>query len=319
MLPAAFLILPHWPELSHNFSDRLLAVDNLVVLYFVFPVLKGFHELGHATATKARGGEVHDLGLILLVMLPVPYVEASAASAFRSKYQRALVGAAGVAVELFIASIAFYLWLLAEPGVFRAALYNVMVIAGVSTLIFNGNPLLRYDAYYILADLIEIPNLASRSLRYWGHLLERYLLGAAKLEPPDGTAAEKAWFIVYGAASSVYRVLVTIFIALFIAGRFFFIGVLLALWAVGVMAILPIVRGIKHLTGSPSLKRHRTRAITVSVALLGLIGTFLFWVPMPYHACRGRRVVAGGSVGAGRCKRLHHRYPRAAGHAGGER
>jgi putative peptide zinc metalloprotease protein len=283
VLPAAFLILPHWPELSHNFSDRLLAVDNLVVLYFVFPILKGFHELGHATATKARGGEVHDLGLILLVMLPVPYVEASAASTFRSKYQRALVGAAGVAVELFIAAIAFYLWLLAEPGVFRAALFNIMVIAGVSTLIFNGNPLLRYDAYYILADLIEIPNLANRSLRYWSYLLERYVLGVKEREPPDATGAEKAWFVVYGAASSVYRVLVTVFIALFIAGRFFIIGVLLALWAVGAMAILPVVRGARHLIGSPSLRRHRTRAITVTVAALGLAGFFLLYVPMPYH------------------------------------
>lgn len=283
VLPAAFLILPHWPELSHNFSDRLLAVDNLVVLYFIFPVLKGFHELGHATATKARGGEVHDLGIILLVMLPVPYVEASASTAFRSKYQRALVGAAGVAVELFIAALAFYLWLLAEPGVFRAALYNIMVIAGVSTLIFNGNPLLRYDAYYILADLTEIPNLASRSLRYWSYLLERYVLGVKELEAPVATRAEKAWFVIYGAASSIYRVLVTIFIALFIAGRFFFIGVILALWAVGVMAVLPVIRGLRHMTGSPRLQRHRTRAISVSVAAVVLIGGFLLYIPIPYH------------------------------------
>jgi putative peptide zinc metalloprotease protein len=283
VLPAAFLILPHWPELSHNFSDRLLAIDNLVVLYFVFPLLKAFHELGHATATKARGGEVHDLGIILLVMLPVPYVEASASSTFRSKYQRALVGAAGVAVELFIASLAFYLWLLVEPGVLRAGLFNVMVIASVSTLIFNGNPLLRYDAYYILADLIEIPNLGARSLRYWSYLLERYLLGVKEREPPHATVGEKVWFLFYGAASSIYRVLVTVLIALFIAGRFFFIGVLLAIWAFGAMAIAPIIRTVRHLTSSPNLHRHRARAITVSVGLVCLIGGFLIYVPMPYH------------------------------------
>ena len=283
VLPAAFLILPHWPELSHNFSDRILAADNLVVLYFVFPLLKGFHEMGHATATKARGGEVHDLGIILLVMLPVPYVEASASSTFRSKYQRALVGAAGVAVELFIAAIAFYLWLLVEPGVFRGGLFNIMVIASVSTLIFNGNPLLRYDAYYILADLIEIPNLGARSLRYWSYLLERYLLGVKERDPPHASPGEKAWFVLYGAASSVYRVLVTVLIALFIAGRFFFIGVLLAIWAFAAMAIVPIFRTIRHLTSSPSLHRHRSRAIIVTTGLIALIGGFLLYVPMPYH------------------------------------
>jgi putative peptide zinc metalloprotease protein len=283
VLPAVFLVPPHWPELTHNFADRLMAVDNLVVLYMAFPILKAFHELGHATAAKAGGGEVHDLGLILLVLLPVPYVEASAATTFKSKYRRAMVGAAGMAVELFIAAIAFYLWLMAEPGMVRAVLYNVMVIAGVSTLIFNGNPLLRYDAYYILADLIEIPNLAARSLRYWSYLFERYALGAKEVEPPDASSTEKAWFLFYGLASTAYRVLVTVFIALFIAGRFFFIGVILAGWAISAMAILPVVKGIRHVAGSPRLRRHRLRAIGVCAATAGLIVGFLLFVPMPYH------------------------------------
>src|SRR5689334_4820421 len=177
VLPALLLVPPHWPELTHNFSDRVLALDNLVVLYLLFPFIKAFHELGHASATKAGGGEVHDLGLILLVLMPVPYVEASAASAFSSKWRRATVGAAGMAAELFLAALAFYLWLAVEPGMIRAALFNLMLIAGVSTVIFNGNPLLRYDAYYILCDLIEMPNLSARALRYWAYLAERYALG----------------------------------------------------------------------------------------------------------------------------------------------
>jgi putative peptide zinc metalloprotease protein len=283
VLPAVFLIPPHWPELSNNFADRVLSVDNLFILYLVFPILKAFHELGHATATKAGGGEVHDMGVIFLVLLPVPYVEASAASTFRSKYRRAIVGAAGMAVELFIAALAFYLWLLVEQGVARAILYNVMVIAGVSTLIFNGNPLLRYDAYYILADLIEMPNLALRSTRYWSYLLEHYILGVSELESPHASRAEKAWFIFYGAASTIYRIVVTVFIALFIAGRFYFIGVLLALWAVGAMAVLPLVRGVRHLSGSARLRRHRTRAIVATVGTVAALLAFLGLVPIPSH------------------------------------
>src|SRR4051812_10809960 len=231
-IPTLFLVPSHWPELSHNLSDRVLAVDNLFSLYLVFPAVKALHELGHASATKAGGGEVHDMGIVLLVLLPVPYVEASAATVFKSKYQRALVGAAGVIVELFVAAIAFYVWLLIEPGIVRAMLFNVMLIASVSTLLFNGNPLLRYDAYYILADLIEIPNLAARSTRYWGYLIERYILGVREAEAPEASRAEKAWFLIYGFASTLYRIFVTILIALFIAGQFFFIGVLLAIWAV---------------------------------------------------------------------------------------
>ena len=283
VLPAAILILPHWPELTNNFSDRVLALDNLLVLYLLFPLLKLFHEMGHATATKARGGEVHDLGLVLLALLPVPYVEASAATAFRFKYQRALVGAGGVIFELFLAAIAFYLWLIIEPGTVRAILYNVMVIAGVSTLLFNGNPLMRYDAYYILADLTEIPNLAGRSLQYWSYCLERYLLGARDREPPPASRGEKMWMLAYGLASSIYRIFVTVLIALFIAGRFFFVGVLLAGWAVAVMAVMPVVRMVRHLLSSPRLHANRSRAIGVSLGLVAAVLGFLLFVPTPYH------------------------------------
>src|SRR5262249_43085096 len=144
--PVLLLLPQHWAELTNNFTDRVLSVDNLFALYLVFPITKLLHELGHASATKAGGGEGHDLGVIFLVLLPVPYVEASASSVFRSKWRRALVGAAGVLAELFLAALAFYLWLAVESGPVRAALFNVMLIASVSTLIFNGNPLLRYDA-----------------------------------------------------------------------------------------------------------------------------------------------------------------------------
>ena len=284
VLPALFLIPPHWPELTNDFSDRVLAVHNLLILYMVFPVIKALHELGHATATKAGGGEVHDMGIILLVLLPVPYVEASASTTFRSKYRRALVGAAGMAAELFIAALAFYTWLLIEPGVVRAALFNVMLIAGVSTLVFNGNPLLRYDAYYILSDLIEMPNLAARSLLYWGYLIERYVLGVEDAEAPDASPAEKVWFVFYGLAASIYRVLVTVVIALFIAGRFFVVGVLLAGWALVAMAVIPVARGIRHLAASPRLRRHRRQAIAVTVGTVATLLVLLLAVPMPYHS-----------------------------------
>ncbi|MCI4677309.1 peptidase M50 [Rhodoblastus acidophilus] len=283
VLPALALVPAHWPELSHNFADRILAVDNLVVLYMVFPLIKAAHEMGHATAIKAGGGEVHEIGVILLVLLPVPFVEASAASAFRSKYRRAVVGAAGMAVEVFIAALAFYLWLLVEPGLTRAALFNVMVIAGVSTLVFNGNPLLRYDAYYILSDLIEIPNLSMRAARYWIYLAERYVLGAWELEPPHATLGEKAWFLFYGAASTIYRMIITIVIALFIASRFFFIGVVLALWAVAAMAVVPVVRGVLYLTSNPRLQRRRDRIIAMLVGAIAAISAFVFFVPLPSH------------------------------------
>jgi len=284
VLPALFLLPMHWGELTHNFSDRILATNNLLLLWVVFPLIKFLHEMGHATATKSGGGEVHDMGLMVLVLFPVPYVEASAASVFPSKYRRALVGAAGMIVELFIAALALYVWLAVEPGMVRAVAYNVMIVAGVSTLLFNGNPLLRYDAYYILADLIEMPNLAQRSLAYWGYLLERYLLRIEDREPPEASRGEKVWFLFYGLASSIYRVLVTVAIALFIASRFFVIGVVLALWALIATAIVPLVKGIRHLATNPRLQGGRGRATAIVAGLVVVLVVVIGFVPAPFRA-----------------------------------
>ncbi|HLL10296.1 MAG TPA: hypothetical protein VK570_04510, partial [Rubrivivax sp.] len=225
VLPALLLVPSHWPELTGNLSDRVLQADNLLLIGVLFPLIKALHELGHATANHAAGGEVHDMGLMLLVLMPVPYVDASSANVLKSRWARARIGAAGMLVELFIAALAFYAWMLVEPGLLRAVCFNVMLVAGVSTIIFNGNPLLRYDAYYILADLIELPNLAAQSARYWGYLIKRYLLRLRDEVSPAHSRPERLWFGFYGIASAIYRVFVTLAIALFIGTRFFFFGV----------------------------------------------------------------------------------------------
>jgi putative peptide zinc metalloprotease protein len=283
VLPALLILPPHWTELTGNFSDRVLAVDNLMMLWLVFPAIKLLHELGHAAATKRGGGEVHDLGMMMLVLVPVPYVDATASTVFKSKVERAMVSAAGMAVELFVAALAFYAWLLVEPGAVRSILFNVMFVAGVSTLIFNGNPLLRYDGYYILADLIESPNLAQRATRQWAYVIERYGFGVEGLIEPDAKGSERAWLLLYGAASTAYRIFVSISVALFIAGQFFFIGVVLAIWALIAMTVMPVVKALKHLSDSPTLYQNRRRAVTVSAGVLSALLFVLFVIPLPYR------------------------------------
>jgi putative peptide zinc metalloprotease protein len=281
VLPALALAAQHWSELTHNMSDRVLATGNLVILALVFPLVKALHELGHGFATRVWGGSVHEMGLMFLIFAPVPYVDASAASAFRSKRQRAVVGAAGMLVELFVAALAMYVWVLVEPGVVRAVAFNVMLIAGVSTVIVNGNPLLRYDGYYILCDLIEMPNLGQRGQRYLTYLCDRYLFGARELEPVDETPAEKRWLIGYTITSWFYRIFVTVSIILFIAGEFFVFGVVLALWSAFGLLVMPLWKAAKHVLESPALHRHRARAIKLSLAAAAAILLFVGLVPLP--------------------------------------
>ncbi len=281
VLPAAMAALVYRTDLGENLADRVLAGHNLLLLGLLFPLIKVLHELGHGIAVRMGGGEVHDMGLMLLVFMPVPYVDASSATTFRSKYERALVGAAGMMVELALAALAMGLWLLVEPGIVRSLAFNVMLVAGVSTLVFNGNPLLRYDGYFILADLTETPNLAARATRCWGYLAERWLFGVADAEPPAATRAERLWLLAYSAASFGYRMLVSVAIVLFIAGEFFFIGVVLALWAGVAMLLLPIFRSLSQLGRNPRLSAVRGRAIGVSAVLIALLLIVVVAVPVP--------------------------------------
>jgi putative peptide zinc metalloprotease protein len=110
IIPAVILFATHWTDLTQGVLDRVLVPNNLFALWILFPVIKVFHEFGHAFATKSYGGEVHDMGIMMLVIAPVPYVDASSASAFHEKWRRVIVGAAGMLVELFIASLALFLW-----------------------------------------------------------------------------------------------------------------------------------------------------------------------------------------------------------------
>ncbi|MEW6079749.1 MAG: efflux RND transporter periplasmic adaptor subunit [Thermodesulfobacteriota bacterium] len=278
---AVILASLHWDELTLNLADRVLALENLLLLWLIYPVVKTCHEFGHASAVKRWGGEVHEVGIMLLVFVPVPYVDASTASAFREKRRRMIVGFSGIAVEMVIASLAMMLWVNLEPGALRALAFNVMLIAGVSTLLFNGNPLLRFDAYYILADYLEIPNLGAQANRYLGYLAQRYLLRneAAVFTVTD--RREALWLVFYGIASFFYRIYISIRIALFIAGKFFFVGVLIAIWALVGLVAVPLVRLGRTILSDPDLYKRRIRIVGLAAAVVAAVAFVIFAIPLP--------------------------------------
>ena len=279
---AAVLTGVHWSELTENVTDRVLSAESLLLMLVAYPLIKALHELGHGYAVKHWGGEVHEMGLMFLVFMPVPYVDASAATAFREKRRRALVGAAGIIVELMVASLALFFWLSAEPSLLRVFAFNVMLIGGISTLLFNGNPLLRFDGYYVFADLIGIPNLGVRANRHLGYLIQRHLFGIEGARSPVSAPGEGAWFVVYGISALVYRLFIMVAIVLFVATKFFFVGVVLALWACTLMYVLPLLKGLRFLASSPALQKTRGRAVAVCLGVLAVVGGGLLVLPLPY-------------------------------------
>ena len=273
--------LQNFDALQSNVADRALTAGNLLIILTIYPLVKAVHELGHAYAVRHWGGEVHEIGIMFLVFMPVPYVDASASSAFRSKWKRAGVAAAGILVELFLAGGAAILWAQMEPGLLRAAVMNVMLLAGVSTLFFNGNPLLRFDGYYVLADLVEIPNLGTRSTQYLQYVAQRYLFGLKNAVSPVMAPGEAIWFLVYGILSLIYRYLIMLTIMLLVASMFFEVGLLLAIWAGVLLLVVPAVRGARFVLGSPKLEGHRARALIMTGALAGVMFWALFVQPVP--------------------------------------
>lgn len=272
----------NWPALEQAANGQLLNAGNLALIALTYPVIKALHEAGHAYATKVFGGHVHEMGFMFLILVPAPYVDATAATALSSKWQRIVVSAAGIMVETGLAALATLFWVNAEPGLAREVAFNIMIIGGVSTLLFNGNPLLRFDGYYVFADLMEIPNLGARANKYFFYLIQRYAFGLAQAETPSHEPSERKWLFVYAIGAFLYRVTLSLGIALLVATRFFFVGALLAGLTLITTFVLPIGKGISYLFTSPSLRYNRRRAIWVTGTVLGAAVVLFGLVPMPY-------------------------------------
>jgi putative peptide zinc metalloprotease protein len=283
VVPALVLTAVHWQALTENFADRVFVAGNLAIIWLVFPIVKAVHELGHAIATRVFGGEVHEMGVMVLVLTPIPYVDASSSSGFQSKWRRMTVGAAGMLVELFIAAGALYVWLAAEPGPTRAIAYDIVLIAGVSTILFNVNPLLRYDGYYILGDLIEIPNLRIRANAYMMYLVERYAFGREDSEPPLATPGERAWFVAFAVLSFLYRIVVVAAIMFYVVDLFFYLGLLLILITMVTWLVLPVSKAINYLFTNPKLRGIRARAFAVAIAGVAIVVALAGFVPLPFR------------------------------------
>lgn len=280
---ASILTAMHWQALSNQMVVNSLSPYNLILLFILYPGIKSLHELGHAFATKMAGGDVHEMGINFLLLVPIPYVNVSAATHFRNKYQRIMVSAAGIFVELFLAALSLMLWLIVEPGLVRDIAFNSFLIGGISSLFFNGNPLLKYDGYYIFADALDIPNLYQRSTRYMGYLAQRYLFGLKTTESPAYAPGEAFWFVGYSLAALVYRLSILGFIIVFVTEKYFVIGLILAFWLIAVQVCIPLFKIAQSVVSNRALRAKSWRVIAASSSVLGLLAVLVFSVPFPSY------------------------------------
>jgi putative peptide zinc metalloprotease protein len=280
VLASGCVALTEWPALRSHAAVHLFNPAHLGWAWLVYPLMKALHELGHALAVRRWGGEVHEFGIALMFLVPAPYVDASAATAFASRGQRVAVGAAGVMVELGLATLGFWIWLTTQPGFVNQLAFGVMLLGTASTLLFNGNPLLRFDAYHVLCDLFELPNLGSRSAAWWSQHLGRGLLGSRAVLPAFAPS-ERKWLWAYAPLSLAYRVVLSITLVLWLGGLGLLLG-LAALAYVGVTLLLqPLRAWVRQAFATAQPGREQAR-LRLRLAALGAVVVMAVWVvPLP--------------------------------------
>lgn len=280
---AAVVAASHLGTLSQHAADYMLTPRYLLLAWLSFPVIKALHELGHALAVRRWGGEVHEAGFTLFVLVPAPYVDASASAAFPYRSQRLIVSAAGIMIELALAAIALIVWLNVQPGLIRDLAFVTMFIASVSTMMFNANPLLRFDAYYILCDALNLPNLDSRSKAWWYQTVQRILGGASATPPMQLSGGERKWLFLYAPLSFIFRIAISCLLVLWLGAYSTTLGIVAALVLGTALVLKPGIATVKRIWAGVSAGPSRRRAAAVAALAAGGFATVLCAVPVPFH------------------------------------
>jgi len=289
VLCALALVFGHFAEFRGRLPDVSALFDwrNLPWLLAAIGAVKVLHELGHALACKHFGGEVREMGFMLLVFAPCLYCDVSDAWRFPDRWRRIAVSSAGVMVELVLASLATIVWWYARPGVVQLVALNIMLICTVNTLAINGNPLMRYDGYYILSDLVGVPNLWQRSREALRYFWSSWLLGQTSVDDPLLPAAQRPWLAAYAIASKAYMVCVSVAIVWGLAKtlaphRLQNLAYIVGLTILGSALVTPIKSGFE-LARNP-LKRGELRkgrlGIVGAAALAVIVG--ILAIPVDY-------------------------------------
>lgn len=288
-LSAIMLVLVQFQEFKSKLPtfEQFFAADNWMMLGITMAVVKVLHEFGHGLSCKKFGGECHEMGFMLLVFTPCLYCNVSDSWMLPNKWQRVFIGAAGMYVELILASIATWLWWYSEPGVFHFLCLSVMFICSVSTVMFNGNPLLRFDGYYITMDILEIPNLRQKSTEVLKRWFQTVCLGLELQENPFLPQRKRFWFALYTIAAVCYRWVVVVGIVLFLNAvlkpyGLQVLGRLFAITGFGGLIAQPLWATYKFFkTPGRANKMKRPRVIATAVTAAVIIGIFCF-LPLPY-------------------------------------
>ena len=266
--------------------QSFFAAQNWLLIAGVLGVTKVIHEFGHGLSCKHFGGECHEMGVMFLVLTPCLYCNVSDSWMLPSKWHRAAIGAAGMYVEIVIASIATFIWWFSEPSFLNYLCLNIMFVSSVSTILFNANPLLRYDGYYILSDIMEVPNLRQKASSILSRKLGKWCLGLEEPDDPFLPKRNQALFALYTVASFFYRWVVLLSILLFLNKVFEpyglkILGQMIALVSLYGLIVMPFVKVYKFFSVPGRWSKVKKVRMFASLGLLAALVGGAFFIPFP--------------------------------------
>lgn len=271
----------NWAEAVQG-TSMIVADSNGLWLLATWLLLKLVHETAHGIASRRFGGTVREAGVLLLLFVPLPYVDVTSAWRCDSKWHRIIVSAAGMYAELFVAAVAACVWSQTHPGMLHQHAFHLMLSGSLMSLVFNANPLMRFDGYYILTDLLELPNLASHGQQSLRRIGRRIFFGleTSIQNWPEGRSRT---FLVYGLLAFAWRILVCVGLVLAADALYFGAGVILAAIAVVMWILIPAARFAKFaMLGSNTEQPHRVRFAVVMSCLI--LPGYLAWTYVPWYS-----------------------------------
>ena len=268
---------------------QFFTAENWVYFTVALCLTKIIHEFGHGLTCKHFGGECHEMGVMFLVLTPCLYCNVSDSWMLPNKWHRAAIGAGGMYIELCIASVCTWIWWFSQSGTLLNQLcLSTMFVCSVSTLIFNANPLLRYDGYYILSDLTEIPNLRQKASSILSRKLGKWCLGLEQPDDPFLPERNQIFFALYSVAAAIYRWVVLFSILWFLYKVFEPYGLKVISQTIATMAIVslivqPLWKLGKFFYVPGRLDQVKRKNVQWTLAVLAGVAAFVFAVPLPYR------------------------------------
>ncbi|QDT53794.1 HlyD family secretion protein [Caulifigura coniformis] len=267
---------------------QFFAWPNLAYLWATMALTKVIHEFGHGLSCKYFGAECHGMGIMLLVFSPTMYCDVSDSWMLRNKWHRIAIAAAGMYIEVFIAALAIFMWWGSQPGLFNHLCLNVFFISTVTTVMFNANPLMRYDGYYMLSDYLEIPNLRQKASRMFQEVFSKYCLGSEMPVDPFMPSQKRHWFVIYAIATTVYQFVILFGVTLFLYTvlkpyGLQSIGIMAAVFSL-TMTVGGLLWSLFQLIRMPRPEPLSRWRVSFTLACVAGIGALAVMVPVPWYA-----------------------------------